>query len=259
MTKRIVYQYRDKASGRIINSDDIIADNKNGIVENIDGMSFRFIPRERLVTEPVAANYGYDYADAPSIPSNPDASPYDKTVPNEKSKWLGEYYNYAFGIDKIKLGKTKPKAVSGFISDTINIGTCECIELDIKTSGGNASVETYIIDGVDETPILPIKEEKVVHEKLFHGLSTRFLPDKNKPIEIFKNGEKASFDYSNITNDGNIYTISYTPVVKSHRYVPMNKSVRVKVIQRYDLPNMLPTTIESITLLKYGGTKIWNT
>lgn len=259
MTKRIVYQYRDKTSGRIINSDDIIADDNNGIVENIDGMSFRFIPRERLETEPVAANYGYDYIDAPNVPSNIDSSPYDKSTPNEKGKWLGEYYNYAFGIDKIRLGRTKPKNTCGFVSENIEIGSCDYLEVDVKTSGGNASVEVYVIDGTNETAILPVKEEKIVNEKLFHGLNTRFLPDKNKPIEIFKNGEKASFDYSNIPKDGNVYTISYTPVIKSHRYSPKNKTVKIKVMQRYDLPNMLPATIESITLLKYGGTKIWNT
>lgn len=261
MPKKIYYQYKDKQTGRIVESDNIIADDVKGVIEHIDGASFRFVPKENLNREPVAADYGYDKETAPELKEVPDTSPYNKTKTDGIPKLLGEYYDYAFGINKIKLKQTVVKKVSGFISSEIKIGNVDYVEISINVSSKNSSIEYYIIDGIKEIPILPVEDSIVFREKLFPGISTRFLPDLNKNITIYKDGNISPLSFNDIGAlelNRNEYSISYYPVKDPHRYVPENRQIKIKVIERC-LKKEVPAIINSIVILKYGGDNIWNT
>lgn len=258
-TKRVIYQYKDKDGGRIINNDDIVADDEKGIIEHLGGSAYRFIPRSRLSKEPIAADYGYDETGMPVIPEKPDTTPYNGTTPQEKEKSLGNYYDYTFGINKVQLSGAKPKQTSGFVSQDIKIGNCDYIELATKTSGGKASVEYYIIDGLKEIPIMPVEEDIVIHERLFYGLETRFKVDTKKPIMIFKNGEKTTIGYSEINTilfGNDTYTITYSPFNNVHQYYPVNKTIKVKIIERHT-SGQIPATIDSVVILRHGGDRLW--
>ena len=259
--KRIAYQYKDKGSGRIINSNKVVADDENGIIEYTGDASFRFIPKSRLHKEPVAADYGYDEATMPSVPDKPDTVSYNGTTPGSRQKPLGAFYDYTFGIDGIEIRETSPKKTCGFISQDIHVGSCDYLELSVDVSNPGMTIEYSIMDGLQEKPIFPVDETEIQHERLFYGLGTRFPIDLTKPITIYKNGEKTALRYTEIDKipyGSDLYTICYTPTITSHRVIPKNKNVRVKVVQRYDSGLTLPATINSIVIKKFGGDKLWS-
>ena len=260
-TKRVYYQYKDKKDNRIIDSDKIVADDENGIIEHLEGASFRYISKENLSKEAIAADYGYDRETIPVPRDVPDASAYDKTKIPGTPKLLGEYYDYTFGIEKIEIKQTEPLNVSGFISNEINIGNCNYIEIAVNLSSKNSSIEYSIVDGIKEVPIMPIEESIIFREKLFYGLDTRFLPDLKKNIIVYKNGEIVQTSFESIRQKdikNEEYSITYYPMKDSHRYVPSNKKIKLKVIERC-LKKEVPAIINSIVILKYGGTNTWNT
>lgn len=260
MNRRIYYQYKDKRDNRIISNENIIADDKNGIIEHINGTSFRFIPKKNLEKEPIAADYGYDKEKAPEIAQKTDTSSYNKTNVLGTPKILGDYYDYAFGINKIDLKETKAKKVSGFISRELEINNVDYIEISSDVSSKNCSIEYSIIDGIKEIPILPIEDTIVFREKLFYGLDTRFLPNLNKNITIYKNGEVTNLTYEDIKsinfNDGE-YSITYYPIKDSHKHMPTNKTIKVKIIERC-LKKQIPAIVKSVVILKYGDKNTWN-
>jgi len=259
-TNRIIYEYKDNSTGRIINNDSIVADDSDGIIEHLGGTAFRYVPKESLSKEPVAADYGYDAKAMPQVPGKADTSPYNQTTPGTGTKYAGEFFNYTFGIDKIEIKETRPKECCGFLSKDINIGNCDYVELSVAMSGGNASMEFYIVEGIEETPILPVETSEVKNEKLFYGLSTRFQVDADKPVIIYKNGEETTISYSNIDKiefGMDNYLIDYTPLGSPHQYFPNGTKIRVKAIQRYEKGKILPSTIDSIVILRHGGKSIW--
>lgn len=261
MSKRIYYQYKDKQTGRIIESDNIVADDDRGVIEHIDGASFRFIPKENLNKKPIAADYGYDKEAAPELKEAPDVSPYNKTKLNDTPKLLGEYYDYSFGINKIELKQTVAKKVSGFISSEVKTGNVDYIEISADVSSKNSSIEYYVIDGIKEIPILPVEDSIIFREKLFPDLNTRFLPNLNKNITVYKDGEISPLSFNDIKTldfNRNEYSISYYPVKDPHRYIPENRQIKIKIIERC-LKKEVPAIINSIVILKYGGDNIWNT
>ena len=134
------------------------------------------------------------------------------------------------------------------------MGHGDYVELDAPSSSG---IEYYIVDGTEETPILPVSLERVSGEKLFPGLPTRFDIDKNKPVKIYENGKDTSLGYNDISSidfgEEKEYTIDYTPasLLKAHRHALTGESIRVKIITRSNV------TINSVTIIKHGGDTVW--
>lgn len=259
--KRIIYEYKDKKNNRIIRSDNIVAEDENGIIERAESAAFRFIPSDQLAREVIAADYGYQEATMPQVPAQPNTSPYEKTIPEDNTKDLGSYYDYAFGLDKIELKKAKPKEVSGFLTQEIHIGSCDYIELSAKTNGADSSIEYSILDSVEETPILPVEKDTVQKEKLFFDLPLRFSPDPQKEAKIFKNGEPTTITLNEVGALDylmNTYHVSYTPTKAAHIYHPKAENIRVKIIARRDSADAAAPVITSIVVLKYGGPQPWN-
>jgi len=256
----ISYQYKEKNSGRLISPKNIISVDENGLIERIGSISMRFIPMDSLDAIPLNADSGYQEKVLPKTPSKHSTDSFFNSMPGDNTSNVGEYYDYAFGIDEIRFQKTKATNASGFISKSIEIGTSEYIELSVRISGGNASMEYYILDGIKEIAILPAEEKEVSHEKLFHGLDLRFQVDASHPTSIYCNGEKTTFNYSDIEKlnlgGSDIYTICYTPMGAVHQYSPENKIIKVKVIERC-MDWMTPANIDALVIQKYGGDKLW--
>ena len=178
-------------------------------------------------------------------------------------------YRYNIGFDNIKLAKKSVQDVGGYLSRDIALGTCGYLTLSCETYQG---VEFYIVEGKDETPILPVQQTTIEDEKLFFGLMPRFEISNGSSFTVKKNGVITNI--SNIdrlklfllanTGDArdessydtvNLYTISYTPTESSHEYVPKSNSVKIKIISRKGVG--IPQIIKNITLNKYGTNIDW--
>lgn len=181
-------------------------------------------------------------------------------LPEESETGVRKYI-YNVGIDKIKIEKRLPQKICGHITNDINIGTCSYIELSVKRNNTSVPVEFYIIDGLNETPILPLEETVIENEQLFVGQDIRFTPDPNKAFMIKKNGVETSMTRADFLemkdiNAEDSYTADYTPIAKAYKYVPKNKSIKIKIIERCF--GKVPSVISALVIKKHGGEKIWN-
>lgn len=169
---------------------------------------------------------------------------------------------YEFGIDNINVGYSTSYETCGYVSDEINIGNCSYIQLEVQATDGDTSLEYYIIDGVNETPILPLNETEIINEKIFQNLPTRFAVDTSKTITIKKNNEETSLTLDNIEKNmvldvSDVYTINYTTKYESNKFFPTEKKIQVKIIHREYSFSVCPRIIKSIIIKKYGGDLPW--
>ena len=173
--------------------------------------------------------------------------------------------SYYFGIDKLKIGYAQPDVSGAYLSETITINSCSFIQLQATESGGSGnSIEYSIVEGDTETPIIPLGCDKILSEKIFFGLPTRFTIDNNNPVTIYKNGEKTAMSslgqisFSNEGGNNDIYTIDYTPLMSAQKYIPQGNAIRVKIVQRC-LFGALPAVISNLMIQKHGGVMPWTT
>lgn len=170
-------------------------------------------------------------------------------------------YSYHFGIDEINFSQITINKNMCFISQDIEIDTLsedEYIQLSAEYStGGNGSIEFYIIDGSEPIAILPIGTETVLNEKIFSGLRSRFAINEDEPVIVKKDGVKIDLDLEQAINsneDG--YTVSYTPL-DAHNVKPINNTIKIKAILRTYDENSEAPFIKSMAVRKYGRSSLW--
>lgn len=173
---------------------------------------------------------------------------------------MNKNYIYNFGIDEIKIGQSSIEDTAAFVSNEIEVGILnkeEYIQITSQYSCINDSIEFYIIDGTEAKPILPIGEEKVIDEKIFYGLRTRFSIDEKEDIVIKKNGiiTDTTLEQAINSNEGG-YTVTYTPI-NAHSVIPSNNHIKIKAILRLYDKTTAPPHIKSITIKKYGRASVW--
>ena len=174
-----------------------------------------------------------------------------------------DIYTYSFGIKNILIGCTQFNKDMCYMSEEIDLGEIDdntVLQLSADYSVGiNGSIEFCIEDSLTSKPILQLEEKKVIDEKIFNGLRTRFAIDTNNEVIIKKNGiviDKTLDDIIETKDNDNIYTVSYTPI-NPYNITVNNSTIRVKVILRsYETTSNTPY-ISKITIRKYGGTSIW--
>ncbi len=171
-------------------------------------------------------------------------------------------YDYYFGLDSLIISRRNINQSSVFTGDDIYIGDTsekEYIALDATyTIGDKSSIEFYIIDGDREQAIKPIDDTAIYNELIIYNMPTRFNIDLSRPYYIYKNNVPVDILIEDAIskNDGNIYTINYTPK-DADKYNPINTNIKVKAILRlYDEAADFPL-IESIDIRKYGGEMVW--
>ena len=241
------YSYRD-SRGNILDSSDVVSETEKGVVEDIGNTSFRY--RTDVKKEKDATEYN-KLMSSPEVPSKATTTSFSSTTPATQDIDLGVFYEYIFGIDSLELYSSL-SAPSGFTSTTINIGNVDFIELSAEEEGDCLN-EYYIVDGLEEKPILP-KQITRIKEKIFPGLSLRFEPQTSESVSLTKNGRPDSRslqDLDKLTNDGE-YILEYTPQENSHYVHPKSNEIKLKVIQRKS------GTIKSLVILKHGGEKLWH-
>lgn len=219
-----------------------VISSSGAIIQTLSTTGYRYIPTNEVTMELVSENGKYDIPDKPS--SNVT---YEVNMKNS--------YEYIFGINKLETSFNYVEEISGYISPAINVDTINYIKLSVDTDSFE-STEFYIIDGVNEYPILPVEQEKVEKEKLIQNINTRFVIDTSKEYTIFKDNEKENISLEEVYNrdlSSADYRISYYPS-SGHSYSSNSDSIAIKIIQ---YKTIVPSEIRSISIQKYGGVLNW--
>lgn len=222
---------------------------------------YSYVPIEETVYTP-EINSGYTPQNTPQIYSKIlNKKSFKPDLGNEGI--IKNAIMYDFGIDNLTVGYSTSHEVCGFISKKINIGTCSYIQLEVSTTEGDTALEYSIIDGASETPILPIGETKIVGEKLFQNLPTRFTVDKTQNISVKKDNEPTEITLDDIEQNiifdaDSVYTIDYTPKNISDKFFPSEKKIQVKIIHREYPFTIRPKIIKSVVIKKFGGDAPWH-
>ena len=244
----------DSATGKPINSSQIASLKNDGIlIEGAEIGNFTYVPGKQMTYTPA---YGKVSLRGPDKQLPYGHRPGD--LDNNRQELL-ERTVYNFGIDSITARYTAPKPVSGFISQPIDIGPCSYVTLSVKTAAKlSGRMEFSIIDGSSEVPILPEEMgKKIVHEKLFPNMPTRFSIDTSVNYVIYKDNTPVQLTYDEVQTmplDDGEYTITYTTKA-DYKYFPTSTSIRVKVIVR--CPDKKPTPIKAMTIKRFGGEMPW--
>ena len=254
----ILYKYTGKLEE--INNEQIQFINNNGVITSYGEKGFKYIPNDNLNIEPITASGMYNISDIEKIMSRPTTYNFTEDTSNNEDIIMPTKTVYYFGIDDIQAAKVKYDKISAYISHTIEIGSSSYIQLSVKSNKDISDIEFSIIEKESEYPIVPIEVSRV-SEKMFWNLDTRFVINQTEVQLIRENNIETSLSLSDIVEsnfNSNIYTIEYTPTQQSYLYYPETDSVKIKVVQRCLFNDSVPAIINNITILKYGGDRIWN-
>ena len=164
---------------------------------------------------------------------------------------------YVFGFDRIICSRKIPDSVAGYVSQEIDVSDYVYIRLSVKQ---HEYIEYSIIDGKDETPILPVEQTYVTDEKIFLGLKTRFQPDETEEVIVKRNGIRTTYSFNDVQGleilKDDLWTVSYKPLTAASKYTPKTNKIRVKLIQRC-YPGSVPIDITDIKIRKYGRSTTW--
>lgn len=253
----ISYKYTSELEE--INNDQIYSIDNKGLITNYGEKGFKYIPNDNLSREPVAATGIYNVSDIEKLMYRPITYNFTEDTSNNKNIIMPTKTTYYFGIDNVQAAKVKYDKVSAYVSPTIKIDSSSYIQLSVKSDKDISNLEFSIIEKESEYPIVPIEVSKL-SEKLFWNLDTRFTINKTETQLIKENNVETSLSLSDITEGdfgSNVYTIEYTPTKQSYLYYPETNSIKIKVVQRCLFDDSIPAVINNMTILKYGGDKIW--
>ena len=274
--------YKDLSTGNDINPLSVLAVLSSGEIvqqtsteaENVAVASYRLVTPDMIKQNTRQEPNGFfdmsavNFSD--KVLGNSEFYPADIT--GDTNAYAQVVYRYLFGFDNIVAARQSISNVAGYVSAPINVSDCSYIELSVDQT---AYIEYSIIDGTDETPILPKGQTSIIDEKLFFGLMPRFDIADSSSILVKKNGLTTGISsisdlelllQVNNTGDSenqssflqeNTYTISYTPSTTAQVYYPKSDTIKVKVIQRY-LNEQAPLAITNIVLHKYGIQQKWD-
>ena len=190
----------------------------------------------------------------PPPPPPPPKIEWDEPFPVFKGDLKKIYrYVYHLGLDEAAFSNVIYESNSVCVTPLIEIGQLEDESYIALEAFYKGNIEFYIIDGTLEIPIMPLGQTQIEDEKLFYGLSTRFIVNDQAPILVKQNGTSTDCDYHTILNDlsywkdNTTYHISYTPIAQYH-YKPVNNRIQIKAIIRGI------GSIQKMTLRHYGDT-----
>lgn len=251
---------RNKKTGLEIDENSIFSKDSNGIiVKNYN--CFKLIPWEDI--EESYTKTREEYYSSEHIPK-PHRLRTDRkfhSSEDEPEKFYTEKARYRFGVKNIRFYERKFDRSSAVCSEPVNVDGIDSISLSMKAEPCyNSSVEFYVLDGAIEQPILPEGTVEIKQEKLFYGLGTRFVADRNTVV-LFEDGKPCRKNYLNISFADYLdheYTIDYVPLEPVYNYKPENSTIKIKMIIRNHTDVYSPAVIVGVTVNKHGGELAWN-
>lgn len=147
---------------------------------------------------------------------------------NSYSSETLKYYTYYFGLNEAAFGLRTYAETSAIMTNTFDLtGARQLIMSAIEDAPEGTSIEYSVVSGNTETPILPQETKRIIHEKYFFGLDTRFPGIDKTYYKDYTQlpGEPKTMDQKSI------YTVSYTPK-SGWIYTVKNRSAKIKVLLR---------------------------
>lgn len=238
-------------TGKNVPNENLALDLGNGIlVKNKE--CIKFIPEADLKREKTAEAGTY---------SNNEEAPILAGFEGNTNSYT-EKAVYRFGLENLEFLKVQYDKESAIISSPIDARGADYITLEV-TEGQkyNSEAEYYILDEImNETAILPIGQSRIEMEKLFYGLSTRFLIDAAKGVPVlYEDGRPSSKNYLALESDeynSHEYCLSYYPYTeKAYRYEPCSSTIRIKIIIRNYTDNFSPVVINDVKIRLWKDTE----
>ena len=221
--------YINRQTGDIIYDDAVLSKTDSGIIFFQDGC-WRFLEKEQY--EQRIESSGNTYGTTKVYISNTELDELIATT----SDIYSQVYTYYFGLNDLVIVNKKYASVSAILSESINVTMNMPLRISSNISvPERSSIEFYVVDGIDEIPLLPIEQSSIVHEKLFFEMPIRFHDGSD--FHFFKDFVSMSESRDNLDerNDGSLYTVSYNPPSTAYEYVPKSSSIKIKIILRiYD-------------------------
>lgn len=229
-TALILKRITNLKTGIVIDTDSIVNESSSGIfVKNSD--CIKFIPLSDLKIEEMADDGVYSKSEA-----NPE---FNFARDSFSSDLYTEKAEYKFGIANLEFKTVNYFKDTAIITKPIDVSECSYVTLSVKESEAyNSFVEYSIMDGInDEIPILPENRREVIREKLFYGLSTRFIVDNSQKLPVlYEDGKISNKEYNLLTHEDFLnheYSLDYWPCEESiNKYVPKNDSISLKIVIR---------------------------
>lgn len=259
--------YYNKATGQVIKAPTISSNDSDGIVYYDNGV-WKF----------VAANDATPISHGSITIDNKryclDSINFSNTMqmlkPNDGVQTTDKtYYSYYFGLQDFKLSYNNYDSSCGFISEDIDVMPNTYISLSATYYINDYSnIEFYIIDGINEYPIMPIDDETIQHEKIFFKQPLRFKTAKATIYDQDNNSIYTGSDIQgaidNLDLSKQVYTISYSPLItaytssnntlkkydNAHYHLTKNSSIKIKAILRLYNKISMPPYITKLCIAK---------
>lgn len=251
-------QYINRNTGTLLKSSAVQHISVNGIVTNAKDC-WKFIPSTSLTEEKTGAAI-YRHEPLPNREQEPDQRPF-LAESDDFNQLYTENREYRFGFTGLQFSTKQVAAVSGLISDPIDVAGIRYLTVAYTVENPAAgAVEISMIDKTRETPILPDQKPSVDRERLFYNTDTRFVVDTTQPVTLYEDGKVIEQAYTVLTPQAfqaHTYTLSYTAAGAPFQYIPESDTVRIKMIVRQykDTPVLV---VHNVLVKKYGGAVTWN-
>ena len=250
-------QYINLNTGAPVQDGTIRSITDNGIITNTRN-SWKLIPHDQLQQE--SANTGAWKKEPVTEHRQVSDNPFLFNSENPDSLYT-ENIEYRFGFTDLVFSTQQAAAASALVTQEIDVAGTEYIEVFCSVINQDAgSVEIYIVDNIDEIPILPNQDRTVIKERLFYNMDTRFIVDASQPVTLYQDHKIIQQSYASLTPQqlqSNLYTLSYTAAGEPFRYKPAANKIRLKLICRQykEAPLIM---VQNLFIKKYGGTATWN-
>lgn len=250
----------NKKTSGIIDNDTIIAQDSDGIVVN-NSNCWKYINSDNLSSKNIYNDY------------YPEEELKDRELKPYQNKYLlnqqdvddayQEKAQYVFGFKNLRIYTKINDKVSGTISKDIDVSNCTYITINCQIENkDNGSIELSILDGDKETSILPQDIKKVIKEKLFFNMGTRFQIDNvnaESPV-LYEDNVESTKKYLDLTADdfeNHEYALTYTAAGDNNKYTPENNTINIKLIIRQYDAELEAIKITKCVINKFGGTLEW--
>lgn len=251
-------EYINELNKNKIDSSKIVSESNSGIVVT-NKNCWKYVPKKRIKEVPSYKD-GYYYTKEKTPEFEKDKKPqYFDIKNNAIDSAFVEKARYYFGIEKLRFNTFVADSVCGIISKEISVKNCSYITVNYTTTE-NALVECYILDGINETAIVPENMEgNEIEEKLFFDTPLRFVPIEKSGV-LYENLLESNKNINMLTYEdfeSNEYIYKYKIDRNAMHYVPDSESIKLKFIIRTKDKNDR-IKIEDVTINKYGGKLEWN-
>jgi len=271
--------YLNSNTQQAITSSNVISYSDEGIItQNSFGngerlATYQLVPSEQITQNTVADNGIYvnvsPYVFKDKIVGQDDY--HERTVLPDVRTNNEVRYRYFYCLDGITAEQRNIVTTAGYVSKPVKVAKNVYVELAADNVN---NIEYSILDGNDETPVLPQDLDIITDERLFFGMMPRFtimnpsdivVKRNNVQIGITTQRELELFIMADNTtnstgessyNNNNVYTITYRPTENSRRYFTKSEIIRVKVIQRIPA-GTIPDPIGNVKLYQYNVPGSW--